>query len=93
MLFGLSLMSSNGASIAAGTLVALRALQTSELMATTFGTLVAKLPSLTSAALQTVTNCNPVMTLQHPLIDCKNSTILTTDQLSWRLSLATIAEN
>ena len=57
MLFGLSLTSSNAASIAAGTLVVLRALQTSKLMAATIGTLVAKLPSLTSVTPQAVTNC------------------------------------
>jgi len=52
MLFGLSLMSSNAASIAASTLVTLRALhQTAKLMATTFGTLVSKPPSLTSNCL------------------------------------------
>ena len=48
MLVTLSLMPSNAASTAAGTLVTLRALQTFKLMAATSSTLVAKPPSLTS---------------------------------------------
>ncbi len=52
MLFGLSLMSSNAASIAAGTLATLRALQqTAKLMIAMFGALVSKPPSLISSCL------------------------------------------